>query len=44
MLGEISVLLDAQVDETKKVVEDQRRRQERYNKREMEYRMHIDEL
>jgi len=25
-------------------VEDQRRRQERYNKREMEYRMHIDEL
>jgi len=26
MLGEISVLLDAQVDETKKVVEDQRRR------------------
>lgn len=44
MLGEISVLLDAQVDENKKIFEDLRRREDRYNKREQEYRIHIDEL
>ena len=44
MLGEISVLLDAQVDENKKIQEDLRRREERYNKREQEYRKRIDEL
>lgn len=44
MLGEISVLLDTQVDENKKIHEDLRRREERYNKREQEYRKHIDEL
>jgi hypothetical protein len=44
MLGEITVLLDAQIDENKKITEDLRRREERYNKREQEYRIHIDEL
>lgn len=44
MLGEISVLLDAQMDENKKINEDLKRREERYNKRENEYRQHIDEL
>jgi hypothetical protein len=44
MLGEISVLLDAQVDENKKIQEDLRRREERYNKREQEYRRKIDDL
>jgi hypothetical protein len=34
MLGEITVLLDAQIDENKKITEDLRRREERYNKRE----------
>ena len=44
MLGEISVLVDAQADENKKINEDVCRREERYNKREKEYRKHIDEL
>ena len=44
LLGEISVLLDAQVDENKKIQEDLRRRRARYSKRELEYRKHIDEL
>lgn len=44
LLGEISVLLDSQVDENKKIQEDLRRRRERYSKRELEYRKHIDEL
>lgn len=44
MLGEIAVLLDAQIDENKKIAEDLRRREDRYNKREQEYRIHIDEL
>jgi len=34
MLGEISVLVDAQADENKKINEDVSRREERYNKRE----------
>lgn len=38
LLGEISVLLDSQVDENKKIQEDLRRRKERYSKRELEYR------
>jgi len=38
------VLLDSQVDENKKIHEDLRRREDRYNKRECEYRKHIDEL
>ena len=44
MLGEISVLLDAQLDENKKIQEDLRRREERYNKREQDYRQKIDDL
>jgi hypothetical protein len=44
LLGEISTLLDAQVDENKKIQEDLRRRRERYSKRELEYRKNIDEL
>ncbi len=44
LLGEISVLLDSQVDENKKIQEDLRRRKERYSKRELEYRQTIDEL
>lgn len=44
MLGEIAVLLDSQMDENKKIGEDLRRREDRYNKREQEYRIHIDEL
>ena len=44
MLGEISVLLDAQLDENKKIQEDLRRREERYNKLEQDYRQKIDDL
>ncbi len=44
LLGEISVLLDAQVGENKKLDEDLRRREERYSKRELEYRRTIDDL
>ena len=32
------------MDENKKIQEDLRRRRDRYSKRELEYRKHIDEL
>jgi len=44
LLGEISVLLESQNDENKKLNEDLKRREERYGRREQEYRKHIDEL
>lgn len=44
LLGEISVLLESQNDENTKLMEDLKRREERYGRREQEYRKHIDEL
>ena len=44
MYGITSDKLEAQLEENKKLHEDLLRRQERYNKRELEYRKHIDDL
>ncbi len=44
MYGDISNLLEGQLDENKKLSEDLKRRQDRYIKREQEYRKHIDDL
>lgn len=44
MYGEISSSLEGQLEENKKLHEDLLRRQDRYVKREQEYRKHIDDL
>jgi hypothetical protein len=44
MYGEISGSLETQLEENKKLHEDLQRRQDRYIKREQEYRKHIDDL
>ena len=44
MYGDISTKLEQQVEENKKIQEDLQRRQDRYMKREMEYRKHIEDL
>jgi hypothetical protein len=42
--GSISTQLEKQIEENKKLEEDINRRQDRYIKREEEYRKHINEL
>eukprot|EP00347_Sterkiella_histriomuscorum_P016962 403351189 len=44
MYGDISVKLESQLEENKKIQEDLQRRQDRYQKRELEYRKHIEDL
>ena len=44
MYGDISAKLESQQEENKKIQEDLTRRQERYMKRELEYRKHIEDL
>jgi hypothetical protein len=44
MYGDISTKLESQLEENAKIHEDLLRRQERYIKREHEYRKHIDDL
>ncbi len=44
LYGEISTRLESQIEENKKLHEDLMRRQDRYIKREQEFRKHIDEL
>lgn len=44
MYGDISTHLESQLEENKKIAEDLKRRQDRYIKREGEYRKHIDDL
>lgn len=44
MYGDISVKLESQLEENRKIQEDLARRQDRYMKRELEYRKHIDDL
>lgn len=44
MYGEISQTLEAQHEENQKLQDDLARRQDRYIKREQEYRKHIDDL
>ncbi|CDW74794.1 UNKNOWN [Stylonychia lemnae] len=44
MYGDISSKLESQLEENKKIQEDLARRQDRYQKRELEYRKHIEDL